>query len=92
MNYEDIGFSRFLTKTIFEKRKSALDLQGNFQGSAIYDNQLIGVSMSKLQAGTISVVGNLGGENVIIDGPNQRIIINDDADNRILIGYQSGGF
>ena len=32
------------------------------------------------------------GANVKIDGANARIIINDGSNDRILIGYQSGGF
>lgn len=35
---------------------------------------------------------NLNDANVKIDGANKRIIINDGSDDRILIGYQSGGF
>jgi len=42
--------------------------------------------------GTVSVAMNLGETNVKLDGANKRIIINDGTDDRILIGYQSGGF
>lgn len=35
---------------------------------------------------------NLGTSSVILDGVNKRIIINDGSNDRILIGYQSGGF
>ena len=34
----------------------------------------------------------VGTGNVKIDGANKRILINDGTDDRILIGYQSGGF
>ena len=34
----------------------------------------------------------VGTGNVKIDGANKRIIINDGTNDRILIGYQSGGF
>lgn len=34
----------------------------------------------------------LGDTNIKIDGANKRIIINDGTNDRILIGYQSGGF
>ncbi len=32
------------------------------------------------------------GANVKIDGANNRIVINDGSNDRILMGYQSGGF
>lgn len=35
---------------------------------------------------------NVGVGNVKIDGANKRIIINDGTNDRILLGYQSGGF
>jgi len=34
----------------------------------------------------------LGDANIIIDTPNRRIIINDGTNDRVLIGYQEGGF
>lgn len=34
----------------------------------------------------------IGDTNIKIDGANKRIIINDGTNDRILIGYQSGGF
>lgn len=37
-------------------------------------------------------VGNKGAGSVLIDGQNNRIIINDGTYDRILIGYQEGGF
>lgn len=32
------------------------------------------------------------GQGVFIDGKNKRIIVNDGSNDRILIGYQQGGF
>jgi len=34
----------------------------------------------------------VGVSNIKIDGPNRRILINDGTNDRILLGYQSGGF
>jgi len=48
-----------------------------------------------LKAGTSQVLSgdmSIGNANVKIDGANTRIIINDGTDDRILIGYQLGGF
>jgi len=42
--------------------------------------------------GTVGVAINLGTTNVALDGANKRILINDGTNDRILIGYQSGGF
>jgi len=48
-----------------------------------------------LKAGTTQALTgdiNLNDANIKIDGANKRILINDGSDDRILIGYQSGGF
>jgi hypothetical protein len=48
-----------------------------------------------LKAGTSqNLTGDIrvGTSNVKIDGDNKRILINDGSNDRILIGYQSGGF
>jgi hypothetical protein len=34
----------------------------------------------------------LGSANIVLDGANKRILINDGTNDRVLIGYQSGGF
>ena len=41
---------------------------------------------------TLSGNFNLNDANVLIDGANKRILINDGTNDRILIGYQSSGF
>jgi len=48
-----------------------------------------------LKAGTSQTLTgnfNLNDANILIDGANKRIVINDGTDDRILLGYQSGGF
>ena len=47
----------------------------------------------KIQSGSV-VTGSVvvGNNQVIIDGANKRIVVNDGSDDRVLIGYQSGGF
>ncbi len=48
-----------------------------------------------LKAGASQVLSGdvqVGNGNVLIDGANKRIVIGDGTYNRILIGYQSGGF
>jgi hypothetical protein len=48
-----------------------------------------------LKSGSSQVLSGdfqVGTGNVVIDGVNKRILINDGTYNRVLIGYQSGGF
>lgn len=51
-------------------------------------NALVKDSITQILAGKIIV----GDSKITIDGVNKRIIINDGTYDRILIGYQSGGF
>lgn len=56
--------------------------------SDLEDEALLKAGTSQALTGDIQV----GVGNVKIDGANKRILINDGSDDRILIGYQSGGF
>ena len=47
----------------------------------------------KIQSGAVITETLLvGNNNVIIDGGNKRTIINDDSNDRVLLGFLSGGF
>ena len=60
---------------------------------AVDNAKISDLAAGKLTAGTITVAVGVGDvARVKIDGANNRIIINDGIDDRILIGYQSGGF
>lgn len=62
-------------------------------GSAAIGDANIGtVSANKISAGTLTVAVELGTGNIILDGANKQILINDGTNDRILIGYQAGGF
>lgn len=50
------------------------------------------VSADKITAGTVTVAMDLGDGNITLDGASKRILINDGTHDRVLIGYQSGGF
>ena len=50
------------------------------------------IPFNNISAGTNANVLNVGVANVKIDGANKRIIINDGTNDRVLIGYLSGGF
>lgn len=56
--------------------------------SSLDGNALKKDSTTQVLAGKIIV----GDNKITIDGVNKRIIINDGTNDRILIGYQSGGF
>ncbi len=61
---------------------------------AVTNAKIASLSADKLTTGTLSASTeiNVGANYNKGDGINKRIIINDGADDRILIGYQSGGF
>jgi len=61
----------------------------DIDGERILTNTL---DADRIKASTIEVALDVGEGNVKIDGANKRIIINDGTNDRILIGFQSGGF
>ncbi len=56
---------------------------GTFGGTIPFDN---------VSAGTNEAALNVGDGKVKIDGANKRILINDGTNDRVLLGYLSGGF
>jgi hypothetical protein len=66
------------------KGENTFTLDGK-DGSAVFKGE---VQTGSIVTGLVTV----GNNNVIIDGENQRIIINDGSNNRVLIGYQKNGF
>ena len=69
---------------------------GNIATSTITADKLSVTQLDAVAAntGTLTVdeTISVGNANVKIDGVNKRIIINDGTNDRVLIGYQSGGF
>ena len=67
----------------------------NLVDYAVTDAKITSMSADKILAGDLVVavgVGSSNGGYIRLDGENNRIIVNDGTDNRILIGFQSGGF
>jgi len=64
----------------------------NIQDASITDAKIDTVAAGKITAGTVTVALDVGASNVKIDGANNRIVINDGTNDRVLLGYQSGGF
>ncbi len=66
-----------------------VDMSGNMvASSAVFGQYISKAGTSQALTGDF----NLNDSNVKIDGANKRILINDGSNDRILIGYQSGGF
>ena len=72
----DAGFDKFLRRDVNMSR-----------GYVKRYNSAVNLSSGRLPSDTVIRIGNIK-----IDGKNQRIVVNDGTDDRILIGYQSGGF
>ena len=75
---EEAGFDKYLN----------IDFMGEGSG---YSSRF--VRASSLAGGEIGgQVIDLGSGRIKLDGKNKRIIINDGADDRVLIGYDRAGF
>lgn len=55
----------------------------------VQNGQIVSLSISKLLAGELGVEADIGGGNVVIDGPNERILVHDGVTNRVVIGKLS---
>ena len=96
MNYIDLGYDGFLSKNIFNTRQSSADnrarmMTGSIVSSvlandSVTDAKISSVSADKITAGTIQVSTFLGGENILLDGANVQIVINDGSYDRVIIG------
>jgi hypothetical protein len=59
----------------------------------VIDNDGNAYFSGEIRAGSlISGMVYVGNNNIIIDGENRRIIINDGTNDRVLIGFQQDGF
>jgi hypothetical protein len=78
----EAGFDTYLTRELFATES------GGFMVETRYTDA------SNLVGGIIGSEGilYLGSKQIRLDGRNKRIIINDGVTDRILIGYQQGGF
>ena len=78
----DAGFNTYLTREIFMTEDRNLMIETRYTDA------------SNLVGGMIGSEGilYLGSKQIRLDGKNKRIIINDGTTDRVLIGYQQGGF
>lgn len=107
LSYLDLGFSSYLTRPPMAGSPLGDALERSIRNSSIVDSairtrliqdsavtneKIQSLSIDKLTAGTITVQASIGSANVKIDGANNRIIVNDGTNDRILIGYLAGKF
>jgi len=79
----------------FANAPFSVDMLGNVIASSATFSAYATTAAALLKAGagqTLSGDVSVGIGNVKIDGANKRIFINDGTNDRILIGFQSGGF
>jgi hypothetical protein len=77
----------------FEDAPFSVDLDGNVIATSIdLSNYLDKSATNEQVSGTIRLGTGTGTASIILDGANRRIIVNDGTYDRVLIGYQSGGF
>lgn len=96
-DYSNIGLDNKLQKigSIANKDRNwqgSYDFDATTDVSIISTKKVRSISADKLSAGTVVVAIDIGNGNISLDGENNRIIINDGTDDRVLLGYQSGGF
>jgi len=86
MSYLDIGYNEYLEKPMQTGEMSALDYDSTVQDGSIENSKVGSISADKITAGTIKVSTYLGSKNILLDGENIQIIINDGTNDRVIIG------
>ena len=97
------GSGLWLGANKFADAPFSVNLDGDvIASSATFSSYALDADLDTLDASALKKTGadqpltgdiRVGaGANVKLDGANARILINDGSDDRILIGFQSGGF
>jgi len=106
IDYSNIGLNLYLqpvnSPTITQTRVTGYGFdsiadRGVIINSLLQDNsvtnaKIVNLDADKINAGTVTVSLGIGGANVLIDGANNRIVINDGTNDRVLLGFQENGF
>jgi len=83
----------WLGANFFADAPFSVDMLGNITASSLDLSTYVSKTGTNEQvSGTIRLGTGTGAASIILDGGNKRIIINDGTNDRILIGYQLGGF
>ena len=78
----------WLGANTFASAPFKVDMEGNVTATTLSATYLSKTGEDQTLSGDIQV----GNGQVLIDGGNKRIIINDGTNDRVLIGYHSAGF
>lgn len=79
----------YLGNAKFADAPFSVDMVGNMvANSAVMGSYIAKAGTNQTLSGNFSV----GSGNVLVDGVNKRITINDGADDILLLGYDPGGF
>ena len=90
--YDSVNLPELITNGAISDAQIALMNGSKLVEDSVTGEKILELTVSKLIAGTLGAVANVGNGNVQIDGVNKRIVINDGTNDRILIGYLAGKF
>lgn len=68
---------------------SGYQFDGDYERNAVANSKIAFISADKIATGTLIASVNLGTTGtgyILLDGPNNRIIVNDGTTNRVVIG------
>lgn len=68
------------------------DFDSEYERNIVTNSKVASIVADKIAAGTVNVQVGIGEGNILLDGENNYILINDGTDDRILIGKQENGF
>lgn len=78
-----------------DRNNTPFDFANNVARNSVTATKVRSVFAGNILAGTVKVGINLGSSSsgfILLDGANNRIIINDGTVDRIVFGFLSGGF
>lgn len=88
----DLWFDTDDNNKLYRAASVGADQITSGEWEAVDDQRAADALLKSATAQNLTGDVQVGTGNVKIDGANKRIIINDGSNDRILIGYQSGGF
>ncbi len=94
MTYENLGLNAFMQPinspvTNYGTVVTSYALDSGYERNSISESKIAYISADKIGAGTVIVGLNLGSSSagyMLLDGANNRILVNDGTTNRIVIG------
>lgn len=95
ISYLDLGFNSYGMRVIGISQQipaNLADYMLEIAESSVSNNKIKSMSADKITTGTITAVASIGESNVKIDGEENRILINDGTNDRVLIGKAVGLF